>query len=109
MEKLGTDKVHLTESAQEAVSGVDVVYTDVWVSMGKEEESAQRIEVMKPYQINEGLMKHAAKDAVVMHCLPAYRGKEITEETLEKHAGTIFDEAENRLHAQKAAIVWMMR
>lgn len=109
MEKLGTDKVRLTESAQDAVSGVDVVYTDVWVSMGKEEESAQRIEVMEPYQINEGLMKHAAKDAVVMHCLPAYRGKEITEETLEKHASTIFDEAENRLHAQKAAIVWMMR
>jgi ornithine carbamoyltransferase len=109
MEKLQTDKVHLMEDPSQAVSGVDVVYTDVWVSMGKEEESAQRIEVMKPYQINEALMKHAAKDAVVMHCLPAYRGKEITEETLEKHATTIFHEAENRLHAQKAAIVWMKR
>jgi ornithine carbamoyltransferase len=109
VEKLGTDKVHLTERADVAVYGADVVYTDVWVSMGKEEESAQRIEVMKPYQINEDLMSHAAKDAVVMHCLPAYRGKEITEEVLEKHADTIFHEAENRLHAQKAAIVWMMR
>ncbi len=109
MEKLQTDKVHLTEDAAQAVAGMDVVYTDVWVSMGKEEESVQRIEVMKPYQINEDLMTHAAKDAVVMHCLPAYRGKEITEETLEKHAATIFHEAENRLHAQKAAIVWMKR
>jgi ornithine carbamoyltransferase len=109
VEKLQTDKVHLTEDAAEAVAGVDVVYTDVWVSMGKEEESAHRIEMMKPYQINEALMKHTAKDAVVMHCLPAYRGKEITEETLEKHAATIFHEAENRLHAQKAAIVWMKR
>jgi ornithine carbamoyltransferase len=85
-----------------------VVYTDVWVSMGKEAESANRIKVLKPYQINEKLMKHAAKDAIVMHCLPAYRGKEITDETLEKHADVIFHEAENRLHTQKAVICWML-
>ena len=109
MERLATDKVLLTDDAAKAVTGADVVYTDVWVSMGKEEETAQRSEVFKPYQINEPLMKHAAKDAIVMHCLPAYRGKEITDDMLEKHAGTIFQEAENRLHAQKAAIVWMKR
>jgi ornithine carbamoyltransferase len=109
MERLATDKVHLTEDAAKAVAGADVVYTDVWVSMGKEEETAQRSEVFKPYQINDSLMKHAAKNAVVMHCLPAYRGKEITDDMLEKHAETIFQEAENRLHAQKAAIVWMTR
>jgi ornithine carbamoyltransferase len=77
--------------------------------MGKEEESKKRIEVLKPYQINDALMKHAAKEAIVMHCLPAYRGKEITEETLEKHADVIFQEAENRLHVQKAVICWMLR
>ncbi|HSJ01481.1 MAG TPA: ornithine carbamoyltransferase [Verrucomicrobium sp.] len=109
MEKLGTDKVTLEEDPAKAVSGVDVVYTDVWVSMGKEEESAQRIEILKPYQINTGLMQHAAKDAIVMHCLPAYRGKEITDETLEEHADVIFHEAENRLHVQKAIICWMLR
>jgi len=109
MEKLHSDKVTLSEDPIKAVSGVDVVYTDVWVSMGKEEESAARLQVLKPYQINETLMSHAAQDAVVMHCLPAYRGKEITDETLERHADTIFDEAENRLHAQKAVICWMLR
>ena len=77
--------------------------------MGKEEESIKRLQVLSPYQINEALMKHAAKDAIVMHCLPAYRGKEITDETLEKHAEVIFHEAENRLHVQKAVICWMLR
>jgi ornithine carbamoyltransferase len=109
MEKLGTEKVKLVENAAKAVAGCDVVYTDVWVSMGKEEESKKRLEVLKPYQINEALMKRAAKDAIVMHCLPAYRGKEITDETLERHAEVIFHEAENRLHVQKAVICWMLR
>lgn len=109
MEKLGTDKVVLEEDPAKAVAGADVVYTDVWVSMGKEEESAQRIEILKPYQINAGLMQHAAKDAIVMHCLPAYREKEITDEVLEQHADVIFHEAENRLHVQKAIICWMVR
>jgi ornithine carbamoyltransferase len=107
--KLGTDKVKLEQDAARAVAGCDVVYTDVWVSMGKEEESTKRLETLKPYQINAALMKHAAKDAVVMHCLPAYRGKEITDETLEQHADVIFHEAENRLHVQKAVICWMLR
>lgn len=109
MAKLGTDKVKLTEDPAEAVAGCDVVYTDVWVSMGKEEESASRIETLRPYQINNSLMQEAKKDAIVMHCLPAYRGKEITDETLETHADVIFHEAENRLHVQKAIICWMLQ
>lgn len=106
--KLNTDRVTLVEDPAQAVSQADVVYTDVWVSMGKEEESASRIEVLKPYQINSGLMQFAAPGSIVMHCLPAYRGKEITDDTLEQHADVIFDEAENRLHAQKAVILWML-
>lgn len=109
MARLGSDKVKLVADPVEAVKGADVVYTDVWVSMGKEEESAHRLEILKPYQINEELMTHAAADAMVMHCLPAYRGKEITDETLEKHADVIFHEAENRLHVQKAILCWMLR
>ena len=88
----------------EAVRGVDVLYTDVWVSMGKEEETARRLSTLAPYQINEELVGHALPGALVMHCLPAYRGKEITAETFEKHALTLFDQAENRLHAQKAIL-----
>jgi ornithine carbamoyltransferase len=107
--KLGTDKVKLQADPVKAVAGCDVVYTDVWVSMGKEEESVNRLKVLKPYQINASLMKHAAKDAIVMHCLPAYRGKEITDEVLESHAEVIFHEAENRLHVQKAIICWMLK
>ena len=109
MEKLGSSRVKLIEDPTAAVAGADVVYTDVWVSMGKEEESIQRVNILRPYQINESLMRHAAKDAIVMHCLPAYREKEISHETLEKHAEVIFHEAENRLHVQKAVIVWMLR
>jgi ornithine carbamoyltransferase len=77
--------------------------------MGKEEESKKRLQALKPYQINASLLKHAAKHAIVMHCLPAYRGKEITEEVLEEHSDVIFHEAENRLHVQKAAICWMLQ
>lgn len=108
MAKLGADNIKLVDDPAQAVNGAQVVYTDVWVSMGKEEESAGRIETLRPYQINHDLMQHAAADAVVMHCLPAYRGKEITDEVLEAHADVIFDEAENRLHAQKAVILWML-
>ena len=109
MEGFTSGMVTLEDDPQKAVSGVDVVYTDVWVSMGKEEESASRISTLRPYQINSALMKHAAKDAIVMHCLPAYREKEITDEVLEQHADVIFHEAENRLHVQKAIICWMLR
>jgi ornithine carbamoyltransferase len=97
-----------TEDLAAAATGSDLLYTDVWVSMGKEAESAQRLKDLAGYQINDALVKLANPGALVMHCLPAYRGKEISEETLEAHAGTIFTEAENRLHAQKAIVAWMV-
>ena len=88
---------------QAAAACSDVLYTDVWVSMGKEEESASRIQTLQGYQINDALCA-TAPGALVMHCLPAYRGKEITEDTFEAHAATIFQQAENRLHTQKAIL-----
>lgn len=88
-----------------AVSGVDIVYTDVWVSMGEENAAQDRMTLLKPYQVNEALMAQAQDDAIVMHCLPAVKGYEITEETFEKHSKTIFDEAENRMHTIKAVMV----
>jgi ornithine carbamoyltransferase len=94
------------EDLEKAAKGADLLYTDVWVSMGKESESAERLKVLKGYQINQKLVKLAKPDALVMHCLPAYRGKEIDEETFEANAGTIFTQAENRLHAQKAVLNW---
>ena len=87
-----------------AVRGADVLYTDVWVSMGQEEESTQRVKDLQAYQINDALVRKARRGALVMHCLPAYREKEITAEVLEAHADTIFQQAENRLHAQKAIL-----
>jgi ornithine carbamoyltransferase len=81
-----------------------LLYTDVWISMGKEAESADRIRTLTGYQINSGVLSLAKPNAVVMHCLPAYRGKEIDEATFEQHAKTIFDQAENRLHVQKAIL-----
>lgn len=100
-------RVRIEENPLEAVKDADVVYTDVWVSMGKEQESADRMAALAPYQIDEALMAAAKKKAIVMHCLPAYRGKEITEDVMERHAEVIFDQAENRLHAQKAIMVMM--
>ncbi len=96
--------VVVTDDIQGAAAGADVLYTDVWVSMGKEDEAAYRMAQLGNYQINADLVALAKPGALVMHCLPAYRGKEITEEVFEQHAQTIFDEAENRLHAQKAIL-----
>jgi len=104
LEKVGPS-VTCTEDVFAGAKDADVLYTDVWVSMGKEEEAAFRLAQMAGYQINEKLLAVAKPGALVMHCLPAYRGKEITDEVFEAHAQTIFDEAENRLHAQKAVIV----
>ena len=101
-------RVIVTEDLQAAVAGADLLYTDVWVSMGKEAESAQRLKELTGYQINAALLKLAKPGALVMHCLPAYRGKEIDEETFEAHAATIFDQAENRLHVQKAILNWLV-
>lgn len=101
-------KIICTEDLKATAKGADLLYTDVWISMGKEAESAKRVEQMKGYQINRALVKLAKPDALVMHCLPAYRGKEIDDETFEANAQTIFDEAENRLHAQKAVLEWIV-
>jgi ornithine carbamoyltransferase len=89
----------------EAAKGADVLYTDVWASMGQESEAEARKKVFAGYQINAEVMSVANDKAMVMHCLPAHRGEEITEDVLEAHANEIFDEAENRLHVQKAVLV----
>lgn len=102
--RLGTDRVIVTDDFAGAAQGADVLYTDVWVSMGKEDEAAYRLAQLGAYQIDSALVAAARPGALVMHCLPAYRGKEITEEVLEAHADTIFAQAENRLHAQKAVL-----
>ncbi|MGA2865871.1 MAG: ornithine carbamoyltransferase [Verrucomicrobiota bacterium] len=101
-------KVFLTQDVKAAAAGADLLYTDVWISMGKEGESAERIKQMSGYQINAALVALARPGALVMHCLPAYRGKEIDAETFEANAQTIFDEAENRLHTQKAILKWIV-
>ena len=97
-----------TDSVLEAAKDADVLYTDVWASMGQEAEAEERKKIFAGYQINSDVMAVAHADAMVMHCLPAHRGEEITEEVLEAHADEIFDEAENRLHAQKAVLVKCM-
>ena len=98
----------MTEDPVEAAKGADVVITDVWASMGQEEEAKKRREAFKGYQINDAIMAAAKPDAMVQHCLPAHRGEEITAQVFEKHAREIFDEAENRLHAQKAVLVKLL-
>ena len=99
-------RIVCTDNLEKAASGADLLYTDVWVSMGKEAEAAERIKLLADYQINRALVQLAKPGALVMHCLPAYRGKEIDEETFEANAQTIFDQAENRLHVQKAILEW---
>jgi len=101
-------RVICVEDVKDAATGADLLYTDVWVSMGKEAESEARFQSFDGYQINEALVKLARPGALVMHCLPAYRGKEIDEATFEANADTIFDEAENRLHAQKSILSWLI-
>ncbi len=103
-----TGKFTCTPDIKEAASGADVLYTDVWASMGQGEESQERAKIFKDYQINTELMKVANEGAMVLHCLPAHRGEEITAEIIEQHADEIFEEAENRLHAQKAVMVKLM-
>lgn len=100
-------RVLVTDDLAAAASQSDLLYTDVWISMGKEAESAQRVQALTGYQVNQALVKLAKPDALVMHCLPAYRGKEIDDATFEAHAQTIFDQAENRLHTQKAILHYL--
>ncbi len=101
--------ITIAHSVKEAVGGADVIYTDVWTSMGQEEEFARRARAFKGFQVNEQVLAMAKDDALVMHCLPAHRGQEITHEVLEGPQSIVFDQAENRLHVQKAVMVWLLR
>ena len=97
-----------TENPAEAVKDADIIATDTWASMGQEAEHDERKKIFAPYQVNRELLKNADKNAIVLHCLPAYRGEEITEEVFENNADVIFDEAENRLHVQKSIMALLM-
>ena len=105
IKELGISTIKVTNSAKEAVDGAEALYTDVWASMGEKDKIVERERVLRDFQINSNLLKYAAKDALVLHCLPAERGKEITDEVLEGPQSVVFDQAENRLHAQKAILV----
>ena len=98
-------KIEILRSPEDAVAGAQAVYTDVWTSMGQEDESADRATVFAPYQVNEALMEHAAPGAVFLHCLPAHRGAEVSAEVIESRRSIVFDQAENRLHVQKAVLL----
>jgi len=100
-------KIIYTNDPKEAVNDADVVTTDTWISMGQEDEKEKRIEDFKGYIVDTDLMSKAKADAIFLHCLPAYRGYEVSEVVFEKYADVIFDEAENRLHAQKGLMVWL--
>lgn len=97
-----------TTNPKEAVGGADVVVTDTWVSMGEESQKKTRLKIFPPYQVNAKLMKLAKKDAIFLHCLPAYRGYEVTDEVIDGPASVVFDEAENRLHVQKAIMLFLL-
>ena len=100
--------IELGRDPQEAVKGAHVIYSDVWVSMGQEKETARRIKEFKGYQINKDLVKSAHKDYIFMHCLPAHRGLEVTADIIDGKHSVIFDQAENRLHAQKAVLLKLL-
>lgn len=106
--KASKGELLITNDAKEAIKNADIVYTDTWVSMGQEEEKAERIKSFDGYQVNDELFSYADKDAIFMHCLPAYRGYEVTESVIDGPHSVIFDEAENRLHAQKAVMAALM-
>jgi len=97
-------KIEITNDPKEAAKGADILYTDVWASMGQEAEHDKRVQIMKPYQINSSIVSLAKEDVIVMHCLPAHRGEEITDEVLDGPHSVVFDQAENRLHIQKAIL-----
>jgi len=103
------NNIQLIDDPLEAASTADVLYTDVWVSMGQEEDTKKRIKVFKQYQINKKLLARARPDAIVMHCLPAHRGEEITDEVIDGPHSVVFDQAENRLHTQKALLEMLIK
>jgi ornithine carbamoyltransferase len=96
--------VLITQDPEAAVQGSQVIYTDVWASMGQEDLADQRLPIFQPYQVNDALLSQASPDAIVLHCLPAHRGEEITHEVIEGTASRVWDQAENRMHAQKALL-----
>jgi ornithine carbamoyltransferase len=102
-------EITITADASEAVKGAHAVYTDVWASMGQESQAAERARIFAPYQVNESLFAQARPDAIFMHCLPAKRGLEVTDGVMESPGSAIFDEAENRLHAQKALLMMLLK
>jgi ornithine carbamoyltransferase len=106
--KKNGSEVRVTDDPKEAVKGADVIYTDVWASMGKEKEHSERVKILKPYQVNSNLVKGAKDDYIFMHCLPAHRGEEVTDEVADSKNSVIFDQAENRLHTQKALMALVM-
>jgi ornithine carbamoyltransferase len=101
--------VDLVADPHAAIDGVDVLVTDTWVSMGQEHDGLDRRAPFRPLQVNAALLERAAPGAIVLHCLPAHRGDEITDEVLDGPASAVWDEAENRLHAQKALLAWLLR
>jgi len=100
--------VTITDDPHSAASGADVLVTDTWTSMGQENDGLDRVGPFRPYQINAGLLALADSEAIVLHCLPAHRGEEITDEVIDGLRSAVWDEAENRLHAQKALLVWLL-
>ena len=100
--------VSVTNDVNQGVSGAHILYTDVWTSMGQEAESEERIRTFAPYQVNSELMAAASRDAIFLHCLPAKRGQEVTDEVIESNQSAVFDQAENRLHAQKALLLMLL-
>jgi ornithine carbamoyltransferase len=101
-------EIGIATDAAEAASGADVLYTDVWASMGQEEEHDERVRFMTPYRIDAEMVDRAGLDAIVMHCLPAHRGEEITDEVIDGPRSVVWDQAENRLHTQKALLLWLL-
>lgn len=108
MAKISGSKVLVTNDPVEAVSGADAVYTDVWASMGQEQEAAERQQIFAPFQVNRKLFSQAAQHAVFMHCLPAHRGDEVAASVIDSPRSVVFDQAENRLHIQKAIMVLLL-
>lgn len=107
--KKSGSKVVITNDPEEAAKNADVIYTDTWVSMGQEDEKEMRVKIFMPYQVNEKLFSKAKKDAMFLHCLPAYRGLEVTEAIIDGPNSNVFEEAENRLHIQKAIMATLMK
>jgi len=107
--KISGSKVFVTNDPSEAVHGADAVYADVWASMGQEQEKEERLKIFSPYQVNSELMSKAKQEALFMHCLPAHRGEEVTDEVIDSEHSVVFDQAENRLHIQKTIMLLLLK